>query len=457
MNKDFNEFKNFIKDKKVAVLGIGVSNIPLVDFLLSLGANVTAFDKNSKEYLGKVIDDFEEKGVESILGENYLDNLSGYDVIFKSPSMRPDMSALVKAKKEGAYITSEIEEFMRYCKGKIIAITGSDGKTTTTSIISRLLIEDGYNTWVGGNIGTPLFTMIENVSEEDMVVLELSSFQLMTINIPVNVAVITNITPNHLDMHKDMDEYIWAKKNIFTSQKKDAVLILNNENKITKSFASEGPKNTLLFSSKGEAVDGYIKDNNLFIDGIKVCNMDDIIIKGVHNAENFLAAFLATKQYVSIKTMKKVAETFQGVEHRCEFVREVNGVKYYNDSIASTPTRTLSGLKAFNRKVTLIAGGYNKHVPFEPLAVEGHKYIENIILLGDTKELIKEVFEKAKENINIETSLYTVDSLDDAVSLASKITNPGDIVTLSPACASFDMFRNFMLRGDKFKELVQQL
>ena len=457
MNKDFNEFKNFIKGKKVAVLGIGVSNIPLVDFLLNLGANVTAFDKNSKDYLGKVIDDFKDKGVESILGENYLDNLSGYDVIFKSPSMRPDMSALVKAKEEGAYITSEIEEFMRYCKGKILAITGSDGKTTTTSITSRLLIEEGYKTWVGGNIGTPLFTMIEDVNKEDMVVLELSSFQLMTINIPVDVAIITNITPNHLDMHKDMEEYIWAKKNIFTSQKEDAVLVLNNENEITKSFVNEGPKNTLLFSSKVETVDGYIKDNNLFIDGTKVCNIDDIIIKGIHNAENFLAAFLGTKQYVSIKTMKRVAETFQGVEHRCEFVREVNGVKYYNDSIASTPTRTLSGLKAFNRKVTLIAGGYDKHVPFEPLAIEGHDYIENIILLGDTKELIKNVFEKAKEDMNIETAIYTVDSLEEAVSLANKITKTGDIVTLSPACASFDMFKNFMIRGDKYKELVHKL
>lgn len=457
MNRNFEDFKKFIKGKNVALIGIGVSNIPLVDFLLNFDAKVTAFDSNDESYLGSIIGELNNKGVTTYLGKNYLDNLKGFDVIFKSPSMRIDCEALLKAKEEGAYITSEIEEFIRYCKGHIFAITGSDGKTTTTSITARLLEEEGYKTWIGGNIGTPLFTEVENIKENDKVVLELSSFQLMTIDLPVDVALITNITPNHLDIHKDMDEYIEAKKNVFLYQNKNSLLVLNNDNEITKSFVGEQKGKVVLFSSKDTNVDGYYKDGYLYIDNEEICHKDDVIIKGVHNLENFLAAFLAVKDFVSIETMKKVASTFKGVEHRCEFVRELNGVKYYNDSIASTPTRTLAGLKAFERKVTLIAGGYDKKVPFEPLALEGYKYIKNVILLGATKEVIKDAFEKAtpitKKNINI----YVVNSLEEAVLKAKEITTIGDIVTLSPACASFDMFKNFMIRGNKFKEIVMNI
>ena len=249
MKKDFNEFKTFIKGKKVAVVGIGVSNIPLINFLYKLGANVTAFDMKNESELGEVAQDFKEKGIELILGEGYLNKLTGFEVVFKTPSMRIDSEALVKAKSEGAYITSEMEEFVRYCKGKIYAVTGSDGKTTTTTIISKLLMEEGYKTWVGGNIGTPLFAQIEEINEKDMVVLELSSFQLMTMNLPIDVAVCTNLAPNHLDMHKDMQEYIDAKKNIYLYQEKDDVLVLNIENDITNSFKKEAKGEVREFSS----------------------------------------------------------------------------------------------------------------------------------------------------------------------------------------------------------------
>lgn len=458
MKKDFNEFKNFIKGKNVAVVGIGVSNIPLINFLVKLGATVTAFDKKTEKQLGEVSVDFKNKGVKLELGENYLDELTGFDVVFKTPSMRIDCDALVKVKDEGAYITSEMEEFVRYCKGRVYGITGSDGKTTTTTIVSKLLEAEGYKTWVGGNIGTPLFSNIEEIEENDRVVLELSSFQLMTMDSPIDVAIVTNLAPNHLDMHKDMEEYINSKKNIFLYQNANDILIVNRENEITHNFVNEAKCQVREFSSRRVLGDGaYYKDGILYLQEKEVCRKEDIVIKGIHNVENYLAAFAATKEDVKIETMKRVAETFGGVEHRCELVREIDGVKYYNDSIASSPTRTLAGLFAFEKKVILIAGGYDKHIPFEPLAEEGYTFVKELILLGDTKYLIKEAFDKVKEQKGVEVPIIIVNSLEEAVDKAKELAVAGDVVTLSPACASFDMFPNFMIRGNKFKEIVNNI
>ncbi len=458
MKKDFNEFKEFIKNKKVAVVGIGVSNIPLINFLVELEAKVTAFDMKNESELGEVAKEFKDKGVKLELGEGYLDRLTGFEVVFKTPSMRIDCEALVRAREEGAYITSEIEEFVRYTKGKIFAITGSDGKTTTTTITSELLKAEGYTTWVGGNIGTPLFAEIEKIKDEDKVVLELSSFQLMTMDCPVDIAIITNVTPNHLDMHKDMEEYVEAKKNVFKYQDENGILIINDENYITKTLDKEAKGKVYRFSSvKTKGEDAYYKEGSLYLDGKEVCKKENIIIKGMHNVENYLAAFLAVKDDVKIETMKKVAETFGGVEHRCEFVRELDGVSYYNDSIASSPTRTVAGLKAFEKPVILLAGGYDKKIPFEPLANEGHEKIKALILFGLTKYKIEEAFKKLEEEKNISIPTYIVNSLEEAVNKAREISEDGDKVTLSPACASFDMFKNFMIRGNKFKELVNNL
>ena len=458
MKKDFSEFKQFIKDKKVAVVGIGVSNIPLINFLLELGAKVTAFDKKTKEQLGDVAENFDNKGVKLELGEGYLAKLTGFEVVFKTPSMRIDSEALVRAKSEGAYITSEMEEFVKYTKGKVFAVTGSDGKTTTTTIISKLLEAQGYKTWVGGNIGTPLFAQIEEIKDEDKVVLELSSFQLMTMKEEINVAVCTNLSPNHLDMHKDMQEYIDAKKNIFLYQDVDDVLIVNRENDITYGFEKEAKGKVEEFSSKRVIENGaYYKDGVLYVEGKEVCRKGNIVIKGMHNVENYLAAFLATKDDVSIENMKKVAETFSGVEHRCELVRELNGVKYYNDSIASSPTRTLAGLRAFDEKVILIAGGYDKHIPFEPLAYEGYPYIKELILIGATSDKIQDAFDKLEAEKGIKVNIQRADTFEGAIMLAKDTAKSGDIVTLSPACAAFDLFPNFMVRGKKFKEIVNSL
>ena len=456
--KNFKEFKDFINSKNVAVVGIGVSNIPLINFLVKLGAEVTAFDMKEENELGKIASEFKSKGVKLELGKGYLEKLTGFEVVFKTPSMRIDCEALVRAKNEGAYITSEMEEFVKYCKGKIYGVTGSDGKTTTTTIISKLLEAQGYKTWVGGNIGTPLFSNIEEINADDMVVLELSSFQLMTMDSPIDVAVVTNLAPNHLDMHKDMQEYIDAKKNIFLYQNEDNVLVLNRENEITYGFEKEAKGHVREFSSKRVITNGsYYKDGTLYLEGKEVCKKNDIVIKGMHNVENYLAAFIATKDDVEIETMKKVAETFAGVEHRCELVREIDGVKYYNDSIASSPTRTLAGLFAFEKKVILIAGGYDKHIPFEPLAEQGYPFIKEIILMGDTRYLIKEAFDKLKDEKGIEVPSIMVNSLEEAVIKAKEIAKEGDIITLSPACASFDMFPNFAVRGNKFKEIVNNI
>lgn len=458
MKKDFNEFKCFIKGKKVAVVGIGISNIPLIDFLLKLDANVTAFDKKTEDQLQEVVSKYEAIGVKFSLGENYLSNLTGFDVIFKTPSMRIDSEALMKAKEEGAYITSEMEEFMRYCPAKMYGITGSDGKTTTTTLVYNMLKRSGYKTWVGGNIGTPLFTKIEEIDKEDRVVLELSSFQLMTIDVSPEVALITNLSPNHLDMHKDLEEYIDSKKNIYKYQDKNDLLVLNLDNEITESIIGEQKGKLCTFSLKNpNTCTAYLKKDSLFVNGEKVCNKNEVILKGMYNIENLLASFAMTFDDVDVKHMREVATTFVGVEHRNQFVRNYRGVDYYNNSIASSPTRTLAGIKAFEKPVVLIAGGRDKKVPFNPLAYEGYPYIKKLILMGEAKEQIKEAFDKLEKEQGVKMETYIVDTLDEAVEKACNISDDGDIVVLAPACTSFDMFPNFEVRGNRFKELVNKL
>ncbi|MBX4261805.1 UDP-N-acetylmuramoyl-L-alanine--D-glutamate ligase [Clostridium estertheticum] len=458
MERNFSEFKEFIKGKKVGVVGIGVSNVPLIHFLVKLQATVTAFDKKNQDMLGAAATDLKEDGVKLILGENYLNDLTGFDVVFKTPSMRIDNPALLRAKQEGAYITSEMEEFIKYCPAKTFGVTGSDGKTTTTTIIYNILKTEGYKTWVGGNIGNPLFANIEEITKDDKVVLELSSFQLMTMNVSTDVAVVTNLSPNHLDIHKNIEEYIDAKKNIFKYQSDQDLLILNKDNDLTYELRKEAVGRVKHFSIMDKVEDGaYFQDAKLFIMNNLVCNLDEIKLKGMHNVQNLLTAFCATQEEASVASMIKVATTFIGVEHRGEFVREVEGVKYYNDSIASTPTRTIASLKAFEKPVILIAGGYDKKIPFEPLAKEAYLNIKTLILVGATKYKIKEVFESVLKEKKIFLEIILVEDFNEAILKAKLVAKHGDIVTLSPACASFDMFKDFAARGNKFKEIVMAL
>ncbi|HSL85746.1 MAG TPA: UDP-N-acetylmuramoyl-L-alanine--D-glutamate ligase, partial [Bacteroidales bacterium] len=381
--------------------------------------------------------------------------LTGLHMIFKSPGMRIDHPALVKASEEGAVITSEMGEFLKYCTGRIIGITGSDGKTTTTTVIGEILKKAGYHVYVGGNIGTPLFTKLDEIRPQDMVVLELSSFQLMTMETSPEIAIVTNLSPNHLDMHKDMKEYIGAKMNIFRYQKPGDLLILNEDNEITRSFADEAKGKVAWFSSRSENDDAYYRDGSLYLRDERIVDLSEMKVKGVHNAENFLAAFLAVEDFVQKPVMRELALSFPGVKHRCQFIRDHEGVRYYNDSIASSPTRTLASIRSFDRKVNIILGGYDKQLDFSPLAEEGPRYIKNAILVGDTKHKIAEAFSRQGESA-ADVGIHMAETFEDAVDMLKALSEKGDLAILSPACASFDMFRNFEERGERFIEIVNE-
>lgn len=437
------EFNNKIKCKKVAVLGMGVSNTPLIKFLYDKDAIITVFDKNEKEKL-------KDMNIEYIFGDDYLNHLKGFDYIFRSPGIRYDLPEIQNEVKNGCVLTSEMETFIDLCPSEVIGVTGSDGKTTTTTLIYEILKKGGYNTYLGGNIGNPLLDKVENMKETDKVVVELSSFQLQTFKKSVDKAVITNLSPNHLDIHKDMEEYIEAKKNIFKFGTKK--LVLNKDNEITESFKTY--PNVELFSRQSKVDKGaYIDDEDIiYTDGknsIDIMKTTDIFIPGVHNIENFLSAICITIDYVDKEVIKSVAKEFKGVEHRIEFVREFNGVKYYNDSIASSPTRTIAGLNSFKDKVILIAGGYDKNLDYKPLGEVIEKHVKKLILVGKTSDKI----EKSLNN-NTKVELFKFNNFEKAVNKAKLIAKNKDIVILSPASAAFDMFKDFSERGNVYKKIV---
>lgn len=464
-NKKLEEFKEYIKGKYVAIMGMGVSNTPLIRYLMDLDANITVFDKKTEDELGKsLMEEYVLQGVQFSLGENYLDNLHGYDVIFRSPGIRPDIPPIQKEVERGAILTSEIEKLIELCPSKVIGVTGSDGKTTTTTLIYMMLKEEGYNCYLGGNIGTPLFAKIDDMTPEDIIVLELSSFQLMTLTKSPNIAVVTNVSPNHLDIHKSYEEYIEAKKNIFRFQNENDIVVLNYDNDITKDFAFESKGEVRFFSRKQELEKGVFVENNcikiLDENGKKdVINIDDILLLGMHNVENACTAIAAVKDLVSTEKIVKVLTTFKGVEHREEFVRELNGVKWYNDSIGSSPTRTIAGLASFKTKVVLIAGGYDKHLDYTDMGKYILDHVKVLILMGQTKDKIKNATlqEIEKRDNDIDLPIFECSTLEEAVKVAYENSKDGDIVFFSPASASFDMFKNFVERGKKFKEIVNNL
>ena len=464
-NKNLDEFKAYIKGKYVAIMGMGISNTPLIKYLMDLDANITVFDKKTEEELDKaLIEEYAIQGVKFSLGENYLKNLVGYDIIFRSPSMRSDTPELEKELDRGAILTSEIEMLIDLCPGKIIAVTGSDGKTTTTTLIYKMLQEANYHCYLGGNIGIPLFAKIDEMKPEDIIVLELSSFQLMTLKKSPQIAVVTNVSPNHLDIHKSYEEYIEAKKNIFKYQDKDGIVVLNYDNDITRDFSLEAKGEVRYFSTKVKLDDGVILDNDIIkiSDGkirTQIINTDEILLLGRHNIENACTAIAAVKDLVPPECIVKVLTTFKGVEHREEFVRTINGARWYNDSIGSSPTRTIAGLLSFKNKVILIAGGYDKHLDYTDLGRYIVDHVKVLILLGQTREKIKVATcaELANRENKIDLPIIECDTLEEAVKSAYDIAKEGDTVFFSPASASFDMFKNFEERGNKYKELVEKL
>ena len=458
---DCKQFFEKLNGKKIAVCGIGISNTPLIKNFLEKGARVIACDRRTREQIGPVADELENEGAELKLGEDYLTDLE-VDIIFRTPGMSFNLPELENARKRGIAVTSEMEVFFDLCPATIFAVTGSDGKTTTTTLIAKMLEAEGKKVFVGGNIGKPLLPEIENITPDDFVVAELSSFQLISMRKSPDVAVVTNVAPNHLDIHKDMDEYVEAKKNILLHQNAFSRTVLNRDNEITESFRPFVRGQSLGFSMTRTLHNGAWLDKkgilHMAYRGIDVPVLDkkDIAIIGEHNVANYLAAITAVWGYVGVDAIKKVAKEFGGVPHRIELVREKDGVKYYNDSIASSPTRTIAGLKAFDKKVFLIAGGYDKHIPFEPLMPYLVEKVKVLYLCGATAQKIEDCL-KAYEGYNGLPEIVRTKDIKEATVLASKRAKKGDIVTLSPACASFDAFPNFAARGNYFKEVVNSL
>lgn len=452
------EYIASLRGRTVAVIGIGVSNTPLLRLLLREGIAVTACDRSDRAKLGALAEELETAGAVLRLGDGYLQDLD-QDVIFRTPGLRPDVPELEAARAGGSVITSEMEVFFQVCPCPIIAVTGSDGKTTTTTIIAELLRAAGHTVHVGGNIGHPLLAEAGSIRPTDWAVLELSSFQLMTMTRSPHIAVLTNLAPNHLDVHKSMEEYVWAKENIFRHQQPGDTAIFNLDNAITRELSAHAPGRVLYFSRREEPENGVFLRGDAVIsrrDGRErqIMTTEDIRLPGVHNVENYMAAIAAVDGLVPDETIRTFARAFNGVEHRIELVRTWRGVRFYNDSIASSPSRTIAGLRSFKEKVILIAGGYDKHIPFDVLGPEVVEHVKLLILCGATADKIRAAVEQAPGYRPGHPEILDVTPFQRAVETARDRAVPGDVVTLSPACAAFDQFKNFMERGKTFKAIV---
>ena len=465
MQKDQQKLVDLIKGKKVAFIGAGVSHKTLIKEFVELGAHVTLCDqKKSVEDFGDYAATIKELGIGLSLGENYLDGFKGQDIIMRTPGFVGYFEKpLQDAMAAGTMVTSEVELFFDFCPCEIVAVTGSDGKTTTTTLISKFYEAAGRKVHLGGNIGAALLPMLPEVAPEDVAVVELSSFQLISMRRSPDTALITNVAPNHLDMHKDMQEYVDAKKNLYRHQDAFSRTVLNWDNDITRSMAEEVRGDLYWFSRRETVSRGTYLDTDGVLHHIDETGdvalfpMQEIRIPGMHNVENFLGVIAALWGEVSPELFCTVAREFAGVEHRIEFVRELDGVKWYNDSIASNPTRTIAGLYSFNQKLCIIAGGYDKKIPFQPLADPVAERVKLLILTGPTADKIEAAVKASPKYDPAQCRILRAKDLPEAVALARQETVPGDIVSLSPACASFDAYPNFEVRGQHFKELVRAL
>jgi len=461
MSRTLKEYLSDLTGKRVAVVGIGVSNTPLIRRLLEAGISVTACDQKEAQDLGALAEELRALGAHLQLGNSYLDQLD-HELIFRSPGIRPDIPAFLSAQEKGCRITSEMEVFFEVCPCRIIAVTGSDGKTTTTTLISEMLKNAGYTVHLGGNIGKPLLAEVESMQPDDIVVLELSSFQLMSLKRSPQIAVMTNVSPNHLDVHTSMAEYREAKEAIFRYQSATDLAIFNHDNDETLTLSREAAGKTLFFSRRNPL------ERGVFVQNGQICIADEngtrslfqasaILIPGEHNVENYLAAIAAVKDLVPTAVMEHTARCFPGVAHRIELVRTRGDIRYYNDSIASSPTRTIAGLHSFPEKVILIAGGYDKKIPFDALGEEICQRVKTVVLNGHTAEKIRDAILSAASYGASAPKILMAENFGEAVLTAHRQAKAGDVVLMSPACASFDQFTNFAQRGDTFKEIIQSL
>lgn len=410
INERLEEFNKFAKYKKIAIIGLGVSNIPLLDYFYNLDSKISVFDNREKEELDKeLIQKIDEYGINYYGGKNNLEHLVGYNIIFRSPSVMPYRPELKVEAERGAIITTEIEMVLKLTPSKVIGVTGTEGKTTTTSIIYEIIKQAGYKCFLGGNIGKPIFTEIKNMRPEDVIILEMSSFQLTSMDVSPDISVVTNIFPDHLNVHSSYEEYREEKKNIFKHQDENGIVVLNYDNEFTRGFAKEVKGKTIFFSSKEKLQDGFIYDSTDGIikyceDGVRrhIIKKEDIKLRGIHNYENICAALAATSPLVDIETAAKTIKEFIGVEHRLEFVRELNGVKWYNDSIGTSPASTMAGLNAFDEDIILLAGGSDKGLDYTEIGELIARKVKILILTGPTATKIEEATRKATNGENVE-------------------------------------------------------
>lgn len=450
-----------LADKSIAVVGYGVSNAPLTELLLAHGCDVTVCDKRSEEQFESA-EKLKAKGAKLRLGEDYLEDLHE-DVIFRTPGLHPFTPQLQKAQERGSILTSEMEAFFKVCPCHTIAITGSDGKTTTSTLIAKLLEASGHTVFLGGNIGTPLLDKASEMKPEDFAVLELSSFQLHSMYCKPEIAVITNISPNHLDVHPDLGDYVNAKRGIFLNQDESCTLVLNAEDPHTPEFESQAKAKIRHFSHLHSVASGCFCVDELIYSAHnyevrELMPAAGILIPGLHNVENYMAAYAACEDFITDSAFRKVAHSFPGVPHRIELIRERNGVKYYNDSIASSPTRTIAGLRCFTKvKPILVAGGHDKHIPFDDLGTEIVERVKALYLTGETAERIRQAVLDTPGYNRLTLPIFVIDDFKEAVLKAAESAQEGDVVILSPACSSFDKFKNFVERGNTFREIVLSL
>ena len=450
--------------KSCSVCGVGVSNYPIIDYLLKSGAIVVARDIKPKSKLPHA-EELERRGVKLICGEDYLDDIKE-EYIFRAPGIRYDVPQFQRAVADGSVMTSEMELFFKLCPCRIIGVTGSDGKTTTTTLIYKMLTESGLRAFIGGNIGASLLPAVGEMTENDIAVVELSSFQLHTMNQSPDIAVVTNISPNHLNYHHSMEEYIDAKRNIYRYMN-GGRLVLNERNEISRGMKYDAPDGTEVIYFAGDS-GVYMRDGKIIVSASSggnggrsddaVLDAGDILLPGRHNKENYMAAIAAVYGIASNDSIRSVAKNFGGVEHRCELVGECRGSSFYNSSIDSSPSRTIAALGNFEPgKAVVICGGYDKHISFDALAAPLCERAKAVILTGAAAPLIAsaldgEISTRKAEGKTVPPIIYESD-FDKAIECAYGCASSGDIVLLSPACASFDAFQNFEERGNRFKSV----
>jgi len=450
--------------RRVVVLGLARQGVSMARFLARTGARVTVSDLKTKSELADRIAELADLPIRYVLGEHPLSLLRGTDLICVSGGVPLDIPLLVEARRKGIPLVSDAQLFLERCPARVVGITGSAGKTTTTALVGEMCRKAGLPTWVGGNIGNPLLDDLERISPQDVVVMELSSFQLELTSVSPPVAAVLNITPNHLDRHGTMEAYIAAKRRIVAFQKPEDWAVLGFDDANARALALATPARVVFFSRGVQLDQGAYKTNGqlaLRLGGREevICEREEVRLRGDHNLLNVLAACaLSAIVGVPVEAMREVIRTFPGVEHRLEFVREWRGVQWYDDSIATAPERVVAALRSFHEPIVLLAGGRDKKLPWEEFAQETVCRVRVLVTFGEAGEMIAGKVEAARRSTSgVLESVVQVQTLEEAVEAAARLARPGDVVLLSPGGTSFDAFRDFAHRGERFKELVRAL